>query len=134
MSRGIDVPALVVSFEDTSLDPSCFGHREHIAVAWWLVRELELLDALCRFRSGILRLVHKAGAPDKYSETVTWAYLLLIRERVARGSWSDFETFAENNPDLFDHRSGALSRYYRPETLRSELARREFVLPDAGLA
>lgn len=133
MSPGIDVPALVISFEDNALDPRCFGHREHIAVAWWFVRELELLDALCRFRSGILRLVHKAGAADKYSETVTWAYLLLIRERVARGSRSDFETFAESNPDLFDHRSGALSRYYRPETLSSELSRREFVLPDAGL-
>lgn len=133
MSPEIDVPALVASFEETSLDASSFGHRQHIAVAWWFVRELELLEALTRFRAGILRLVQKVGAHDKYNETVTWAYLLLIRERVARGTSSDFETFAANNPDLFDHRNGALSRYYRPGTLSSDLARREFVLPDAAV-
>ena len=42
-------------------------------------------------------------------------------------SWDDF---AARNADLLTWRPSVLSSYYRDETLRSDLARRVFVLPD----
>ena len=41
-----------------------------------------------------------------------------------------WEEFAASNPDLMTWRPSVLERYYTPETLGSDLARRAFVLPD----
>jgi len=81
------------------------------------------------------RLAAASGKPSLYHETITWAFLLLIRERLARAlqrsgrlpSWDEFE--AENR-DLLKGKDDVLREYYREETLKSELARKTFVLPD----
>jgi len=62
------------------------------------------------------------------------AFLLLVAERIARcGPGRSFEEFAAQHPELLEWKPSILSRYYRPETLASDFARRSFVLPDAGL-
>ena len=68
-----------------------------------------------------------------YHETITWAYVALIHERVERRPAAHWEEFCRLNPDLLSWRPSILDRYYRPETLASDLARRVFVLPDAGI-
>ena len=50
------------------------------------------------------------------------------------GTAKDWGTFREANDDLFARKPSILERYYAPETLKSEAARRTFVLPDAGLS
>ena len=71
------------------------------------------------------------GNPALYHETITWAYLLLIHERKARGESDEtWEQFAARNPDLLSWKPSVLDGYYREETLASELARRVFVMPD----
>ena len=52
---------------------------------------------------------------------------------MARSSEHDWEEFVLRNSDLLVWKGGILTRYYREETLRSELARTVFVLPDKGL-
>jgi hypothetical protein len=42
-------------------------------------------------------------------------------------SW---EEFAERNPDLLRWKGGILDRFYRKETLDSDLARMVFLFPD----
>ena len=57
--------------------------------------------------------------------------MLIINERVQRaGAALEWEEFASANPDLLTWRPSVLDRYYRPETLGSELARSVFLLPD----
>ena len=70
------------------------------------------------------------GKSGLYHETITVAYLLLIRERMERGNEARFEEFAARNTDLLCWRPSVLERYYREDTLASDLARRCFVLPD----
>ncbi len=41
-----------------------------------------------------------------------------------------WEEFAEDNPDLLTWKGGVLDRFYREETLRSDLARGIFIFPD----
>jgi hypothetical protein len=65
----------------------------------------------------------------------TWAYIFLIEERIARTdgdcSWDEF---AHNHPDLLNWSEGILRRYYRDETLRLDLAREIFVMPDRWIS
>ncbi len=89
---------------------------------------------------------HCSGSPARqgkaqlYHETITWAYLLLIRERIARaGSGQEcrvqtWEEFGERNADLLVWKGGVLDALYRQETLDSDLARHTFVLPDRRTA
>jgi hypothetical protein len=44
---------------------------------------------------------------------------------------ADWVSFRATNGDLFDRKPSILERYYSPETLSSDIARRIFVLPDA---
>lgn len=122
---------LLRRFEDTTLPAASFHHREHVRVAWLYLRQEEPVAALSRFSEGLKRFAAANGADGLYHETITWAYLLLIRERMERqGTGSTWEEFARNNPDLLGWKPSILDRYYRPETLGSDLARRTFVMPD----
>jgi hypothetical protein len=122
-------------FEEGTLPAAEFHHRDHVRLAWLYLRSGPPIEALTRFSDGLRRLAARHGKPDLYHETITWAYLLLIRERMERQraeigeSWEDF---AARNPDLLTWKPSVLDAYYRPETLGSELARRIFVLPDAA--
>jgi hypothetical protein len=118
------------SFEDGTLPNTAFHHRDHVRLGWLYLRRHPPLEALTRFADGLRRFAAANGHPGLYHETITWAYLLLIHERMARGGEPTWEEFAARNPDLLGWKPSILDRYYAPETLGSELARRVFVMPD----
>ena len=119
-------------FERGDIDSDAFGHESHIYVAWLYLERFPLADAISRFTAALRSLTKRLGVPEKYHDTVTWFYLLLIAERRdANENWSDFRS---RNSDLFDRSKNVLSRYYRAETLASERARAKFVLPDLRTA
>lgn len=121
----------VAAFESCRFPPGDFHHREHVRLAWIYLNGRPLLEALTRFAESLRRFATNAGAAAKYHETVTFAFLFLIHERMQRQAAATFDDFAAANEDLFAWPS-ILGRYYSAETLRSELARRTFVLPDAS--
>ena len=119
------------AFEGGRLPEGAFHHRDHVRLAWLYLRRLPPAAALARFSDGLRRFAASVGKSGLYHETITWAYLLLIRERMERGrprqSW---EEFARSNPDLLTWKPSILDVYYRSETLGSDLARKVFLLPD----
>jgi hypothetical protein len=117
-------------FEDCTLANTAFHHRDHVRLGWLYLRRYPALEALARFTEGLKRFAAANGKPGLYHETITWAYLLLIHERMARDETDSWEDFAQRNPDLLVWKPSVLDRYYEKETLGSELARRVFVLPD----
>lgn len=128
-------PSVILrGFRDCTLPDEAFGHREHVQVAWHHLLDAPVLDAVERFTAGLRRFAAAHGQADLYHETITWAYLFLIRERMEAGPQGEgWEAFARRNPDLLGDAGDPLGRYYRAETLTSSLARRIFVLPDGGL-
>jgi hypothetical protein len=122
---------LMEQFEDGTLPTECFHHREHVRVAFLYLTRYPILEALQVFSKTLRRFAEARGKPQLYHETITWTYVFLIRERMARTeknqSWDEF---ASSNPDLLIWKDGILTRYYRAETLTSDLARAFFVLPD----
>jgi hypothetical protein len=121
---------LVTLFESCTLPPSQFHHRNHVRLAWLYLTDAPLLEALTRFRTSLQRYAASLGATAKYHETITFAFLFLINERMQREAFESFDDFAGANAELFE---AILLRYYSEETLGSDLARRVFVMPDVGV-
>ncbi len=118
-------------FENCSLPNNSFHHADHVKMAFLYLQKYPPLDALARFSLALTRFAESHGKPNLYNETITWAFLLLIRERLARASslqsWTEFSAA---NADLLHWDNNILKKYYRPETLTSELAKRVFLFPD----
>ena len=125
---------LIQRFEDGTLPNECFHHREHVRVAFLYLTAYPVLEALQKFSDALRKFAGIHGKPQLYHETITWAYVFLIRERMRRaGKEENWDEFARNNSDLLIWKDGILARYYRAETLASDMARSIFVLPDRGL-
>jgi len=121
-------------FETFELPPGDMHHREHVELTWRYLREMDVVAALERLRVGLRRYAEHFERGERYHETVTCAYTFLIHERMAREAAEErWEAFAAANRDLVEDGRRLLERYYRPETLDSDLARRVFLLPDRGL-
>jgi hypothetical protein len=121
----------VARFEDATLPNESFHHTDHVRMAFLYLRRYPALEALQRFSASLAKFATAKGKPGLYNETVTWAFLFLIRERMARsGGNQTWEEFAAENADLLNWENNILRRYYREATLKSNLARSTFVLPD----
>jgi len=122
---------LMEQFERATLPLECFRHPQHVRVAFLYLTQHPVLEALQAFSGALQRFACTHGKSELYHETITWAYIFLIRERMGRArktqSWKEF---AEDNTDLLTWKDGVLTRYYREETLRSDLAKEIFVFPD----
>jgi hypothetical protein len=125
---------LIKQFEDGTTPPDTFHHADHVRLAFEYLCRCSVLEALQRFSDALRRFAAAQGKVRLYHETITWVYLFLIRERIARaGRAQTWEEFAERNPDLLVWNGGAIATLYRQETIDSDLARHTFVLPDRGL-
>ena len=105
-------------------------HADHVRVAFAYVRTLPLLDAIARFTAALRRFAAAQGKPQLYHETITWAFLLIIHERIERAP-AEWDAFIRDNADLLRWKPLVLETYYPADVLQSELARRVFVLPRA---
>ena len=121
---------LVERFEALQIPPRDFRHREHVRLAFAMLAGRELAEAALRFKRALLRFAAAIGAEARYHETLTWAYLGLVQERAHASPYASSLEFVERNPDLLDHRGGALARYYDIDAITAcPIARRVFVLP-----
>lgn len=119
------------AFEAATLPASSFHHADHVKMAFLYIRQYAPLEAIRRFSSALTRFAAANGKPTLYNETITWAFLLLVRERIARQpSLRTWTEFSAANPDLLTWESNVLKKYYRPETLSSDLAKSVFLFPD----
>jgi hypothetical protein len=124
---------LIREFEAGTLAPQAFPHREHVRLAWAYLRRETLAEAIVKFCGGLKAFAARIGKTGLYHETVTWAFMLIIQDRIARADGDardSWEAFAAANPDLLQNGRQLLERYYRPVTLDSSLARAAFIWPD----
>ena len=128
----VDSP-LLRKFEARDIAPGTFHHSEHVEVAFEMLRKYPFLEATSRYIDTIRALARKAGAPEHFHVTITLALLSLIAERMTRAEYSGYQHFIQENTDLDS--VDVLSRVYSSKRLRSDLARRVFLLPDeAGVS
>lgn len=121
---------LIRCFENDAIPADSFHHADHVRLAFAYLCEYPVLRALEKFADALKRFAAARGKTQLYNETITCAYFFLIRERMAGCEGVGWEEFARENPDLFSWKDGILGRYYRHETLQSDLARKVFLFPD----
>ena len=110
------------------IDTSAFPHREHVRMAFEMLRRHDFAESVWHFSRTLRAMAAKAGKPQAFNQTVTLAFLSLIAERMERDGAPDFAAFVRAHPEMLD--KSALSRWYRPDQLSTEIARRTFVLPE----
>jgi hypothetical protein len=122
-------------FEECTLNKETFHHADHVRMGFLYLCRYPALEALQRFSTSLARFATAIGKPEIYNETVTWAFLLLIHERMVRaGTTQTWTQFAAANKDLLSWEENILKKYYREETLRSDLAKSVFLFPDKILS
>lgn len=131
VSIGNDDEVLIAQFEDCSLPLDCFHHSVHVQIVFLYLCKFPILEVLARFPAALTRYAEAHGKSGLYNETITWAYIFVIRERMIRANraqaWAEFQAA---NPDLLSWNDSILKRYYRAETLSSQLAKDAFLFPD----
>ncbi|MFL5312033.1 MAG: hypothetical protein ACJ79H_16495 [Myxococcales bacterium] len=134
-AASLDDDALLSGLESARLPAAAFAHAEHIRAGFlYLTRHPDFGEAAVRFRSALRRFAAANGVPDRYHETVTWAYLALINERAHGSSFGSSAEFLRTHPELLDSKRGAFSRYYDLGAItRSTRARQVFMLPEPGV-
>lgn len=123
------IDELTDQFDARTLDPHGFGHREHMQVAWTLVRRHGVLEAVSRFDSALREITETIGIPEKYHATVTYALVFLIGERLETQGESTWDEFEAANGDLLAWPNPILEAMYGSDLMTSPEARSYFVMP-----
>jgi hypothetical protein len=120
----------LAALESCSLIERDFGHAAHARAAYLYLRSGDFAAALAKTRSAIRAYAASLGNADRYHETITVAYLALIRQKMyEQGDGGGWDGFARENPELLER--DLLLRFYPQAQLESDLARRIFLLPRA---
>ena len=123
-----DLPELE-RFVRGELDPAQFPHREHVRMAFEMLRRHDFAESVLHYSRALRAMTARAGKPQAFNQTVTIAFLSLVAERMQEsGGAADFDALVRAHPELLD--KAALTRWYRPERLASDAARHTFLLPE----
>jgi hypothetical protein len=112
------------AFHNCELPASWFRHGDHLRLAWLHLHRVPADEALQRVRTGIRRFAAHHGVSHIYHDTLTTAWVRLL----ATHREPDFAQFMrENEPRL---NRDLLYRFWTPDALNSEAAKREWLAPD----
>src|SRR5205085_4489655 len=75
---------LIEAFERSEVES--FHHRDHVRMAWSYLREFGFAEGARRFTDANQRFATAHGKPNLYHATITWAYLVLINERMEQSA------------------------------------------------
>jgi hypothetical protein len=114
----------LAAFHSCRLTTAEFRHADHLRLAWLHLRREPLEQALASVRAGIQAFAAFHGATGLYHETITQAWVRLV----ATHDEPSFSAFLSANESLLN--KDLLHRFWSPELLASEAAKREWVPPD----
>ncbi|HYT12754.1 MAG TPA: hypothetical protein VEL12_08200 [Candidatus Nitrosopolaris sp.] len=117
------------AFFSAELPNSDFHHRDHLRLAWLMVRRHGLAAAETRVAEGIQHFAAKNGHAARYHDTMTRFWVRLVAHAVAnKPEIQDFEAFLEAYPMLLD--PALPFRHWRREAMFTPEARAEWTEPD----
>jgi hypothetical protein len=116
------------AFEERTLPPESFRHRDHLRLAWLYLEGREPAEAERLMAEGIRRYAAHLGAASKYHHTITLFWMRAVAAERSRCREGRFEAFLGACPGLLDKE--LIRRHYSAERLGSADARAGFIEPD----
>ena len=117
-------------FETSRLPASRFDHETHVRMAWKYLSDDGFEDGSAAFIRDLKAYAASLEVPQKYHETITRFFLIVMDQRMADGDAKDWSAFRDAHPDLVESASSLLNRHYSRERLRSDEARTAYLPPD----
>jgi hypothetical protein len=105
-----------------------FGHREHLELVWSYLGRYSIHAAGEAVAGAIRHVARRHGAPDKYHDTMTQAWVRLVAFHRAGSQALTFDEFLAENPGLLDR--SLLERHYTRDLLFSQSARATWIEPN----
>ena len=107
-----------------------FLHRDHLYLAWLLIKSLPFGMAVKLLDSILKQLATQHGSAEKFNKTITHAFAFAIKDRLlVSGSSTSWPEFMFEHDDLIDG-IALIKRHYRWETAVSSEAREYYLEPD----
>jgi hypothetical protein len=123
---------IVRGFETGTLPRNEFSHSSHLIVAMHYVRLMPVEDAIDKMRSGLMNHLRHVGVDFTkempYHETLTVFWTRTVGDFVASKNGASLLETANELVEAFD--KNYPNKFYSPEHLFSEKARKEFVEGD----
>ncbi len=128
-----ELAEILRKFEDATIGRDDWKHAEHMVVALFYLREMDIDAATAKMRSGILNLLVRGFEVDlekemPYHKTITVFWMRLVYEYLARTNGVSMLDKANELAALYD--KDYPLRFYSRELLFSDRARAEYVEPD----
>jgi hypothetical protein len=120
----------LAAFEECRIPKELWTHEAHVRMAWLYLRRQPLVEVVPFVRRAIQRYNASLGNVEGYHETITMAYLILIKAGMDREPVETFAAFSGAHAALLDRKMSALFEHYSREVLFSREATRSFVAPD----
>ncbi len=108
-----------------------FHHRDHLRLAWIQIRRLGLPHALEAVTAAIRQFAAGHGHGDRYHETMTRFWLLVVAMGISRHPTLAFDELLAAEPHLLD--KNLPYRHWSRERMGSEDARQRWLEPDLRL-
>jgi len=117
------------AFFSLGLPSTAFHHRDHLRLAWLVVRRGGAAAAYARVSAAIRRFAEAHGHGDRYHETLTAFWVRLVAHAAGDGAEiEDFDAFLRAYPLLLDRQLPL--RHWSREALFAAAARATWREPD----
>jgi hypothetical protein len=117
------------AFENCSIPASEYGHKEHLRTAWLYLRREGWPAGGDSVRDGIKRFAAHNGVADKYHETITTFWLLLVKHAMELAPQAgNFDALVAAHPQLLD--KSLLERHFSRGLLGDPTSRVGWTDPD----
>jgi hypothetical protein len=94
---------LIGRFEEGTIVPGAFGHREHLRLAWLYLQQHGRPEAERRLLAGLRALAFRAGKPEKFNAPLTLAWVARIDAAAAAlAPDHSFDDLLFHHPELLD--------------------------------
>jgi CDP-diacylglycerol--glycerol-3-phosphate 3-phosphatidyltransferase len=91
------------AFEGGTIPNSAFHHVDHLRLAWaYLAESPSIAEAADRMRAALLRFATSVGHAEKYSDTLTIAWMRRVAAARASTGAATFEALLRRCPQLLD--------------------------------
>jgi len=105
-----------------------FGHREHLELAWRYLAHNSVEGASRQMASAIRHVADIHDAPDRYHDTITRSWVILVAIHRNHDTAATFDQFIAKHPALLDRH--LLDHHYSMELLRTASARMRWTTSD----